>query len=268
MRKAVLAAVTVFGSLLFGMACLFGSAPATAAPQTAPATAVLAKAAPASHPVGSITAAAQSRVGTVTVTGWTYDTTSPAAAVRVCVWANSRCIKTVTANLTSAAVDRARKITGRHGYRVTLAKGQAGRTVVLRVASSAHPTLARATISTPGARVVTIARKYVGTAPYRDGGASPKGFDCSGYTLYAYVHANVSHLSHNAQAQRHAPGMRRISRATARPGDLVFYLSGGYAYHVAIYAGHGMQYAAATPRDGIRYQKVWSSAVEYRTDWH
>ena len=61
--------------------------------------------------------------------------------------------------------------------------------------------------------------------------------------------------------------MRRISAQHARPGDLVFYLSGANAYHVAIYAGHHMQYAAATPRDGIRYQAVWSSAVQYGTNW-
>ena len=35
----------------------------------------------------------------------------------------------------------------------------------------------------------------------------------------------------------------------------MFYLSGSSAYHVAIYAGHGWQYAAATPRDGVRYQR-------------
>jgi cell wall-associated NlpC family hydrolase len=59
--------------------------------------------------------------------------------------------------------------------------------------------------------------------------------------------------------------MRRVSRAAARPGDLIFYLGGGGAYHVAIYAGHDMQYAAATPRDGIRYQHIWSSHVEFRS---
>ncbi len=40
------------------------------------------------------------------------------------------------------------------------------------------------------------------------------------------------------------------------------------AYHVAIYAGHGWQYAAADPQDGIRYQRIWTVAVEFRTDWH
>ena len=45
-------------------------------------------------------------------------------------------------------------------------------------------------------------------------------------------------------------------------------MSGGYAYHVAVYAGGGKQYAAATERDGVRYQAVWSSYVQYGTDWH
>jgi hypothetical protein len=29
-----------------------------------------------------------------------------------------------------------------------------------------------------------------------------------------------------------------------------------------------MQYAAATAKDGIRYQAVWSRYVQYGTDWH
>ena len=122
---------------------------------------------------------------------------------------------------------------------------------------------------TPGQRIVAIAKRYVGKARYRAGGNSPKhGFDCSGYTQYAYTRAGVAQLPHSAQAQRHAKHMHRIAPSHARPGDLVFYLSGARAYHVAIYAGHHMQYSAATPRDGIRHQRIWSSHVEYRTDWH
>jgi len=121
----------------------------------------------------------------------------------------------------------------------------------------------------PGARIVAIAKRYVGHARYVEGGATPRhGFDCSGYTMYVYEKAKVRRLPHNAEAQRHLHGMHRIRRAKARPGDLIFYLSGGYAYHVAIYAGHGMQYAAATPRDGIRYQHIWSRQIEFRTSWH
>ncbi|WP_375474934.1 C40 family peptidase [uncultured Jatrophihabitans sp.] len=138
-----------------------------------------------------------------------------------------------------------------------------GAAPALTAAADAKPRLSA------GQRIVKLAKSYVGKARYVEGGASPKtGFDCSGFTRYIYRRAHVRRLPHNAEAQRHVKHMRRIPRAKARPGDLVFYLSGGRAYHVAIYAGHGMQYAAATERDGIRHQHIWSHQVEFRTLTH
>jgi cell wall-associated NlpC family hydrolase len=116
-----------------------------------------------------------------------------------------------------------------------------------------------------GARIVAEARKFVGNTPYVWGGTTPRGFDCSGYAQYVYRHAHAPRLPRTAEQQRHAD--RRIPRRLARPGDEVFYLSHGHAYHVAIYAGHGMQYAAADPRDGIRYQHIWGR-VRFGTNWH
>jgi cell wall-associated NlpC family hydrolase len=124
--------------------------------------------------------------------------------------------------------------------------------------------LATAAKPSASARIVSIAKRYVGHARYVEGGASPRhGFDCSGYTKYVYAKARVATLPHNAEAQRHMRGMHHVSKKSRRVGDLIFYMSGGHAYHVAIYAGHGEQYAAATPRDGIRHQKIWSSNVRY-----
>ena len=141
------------------------------------------------------------------------------------------------------------------GFAVVSAPAQAGSTA----ASSA----------TAGARIVAEARKYVGKSPYRYGGASPSGFDCSGFTMYVYAQTHVARLPHNSESQRWYGHMRRIwYRSNALPGDLVFYLSGGRAYHVAIYAGNGMQYAATQPGETVRYQRIWSSAVEFRTYWH
>jgi cell wall-associated NlpC family hydrolase len=215
---------------------------------------------------GQVVSAVQDRTGATTVTGWAYDAARPSVSIGICVWSNGRCQKSATAAVTDQPVDTAHHITGRHGFKVVLARAATGATVNLRAATVSLSTL---TVSTPGARIVAVARKYVGKARYVEDGASPaKGFDCSGYTLYAYAQAHVATLPHNADQQRRAAGMRRITKATARPGDLVFYFSGSYAYHVAIYAGGGMQYAAATPKDGIRYQIVWSSAVGYYTDWH
>jgi NlpC/P60 family len=110
-----------------------------------------------------------------------------------------------------------------------------------------------------GVRILAIARSYLGT-PY--GGQ----FDCSGYTQVVYRQAGVANLIHNAEAQREH--MRIIPGAQALPGDLIFYMSGGSAYHVAIFAGGGMQYAANVPGGSVVYQGVWSDEIEFGTDWH
>lgn len=209
--------------------------------------------------------AVQHRDGSISVAGYAYDRHRPAASIRVCLAVAGRCVRTVRVNQVSRGFDREKHIGGRHRFAVRLPAQRPGVRVMLRTGGHALSTM-RA--DSPGARAVRIAKRYVG-ARYREGGASPRtGFDCSGYTLFVYHRAGVASLPHNAQAQRSAGHMHRISRRAALPGDLIFYLSGGSAYHVAIYAGHGYQYAAATPRDGVRYQPIWSSDVVFGTDWH
>ena len=110
-----------------------------------------------------------------------------------------------------------------------------------------------------------MARSYVGRGrgTARAARTPRQGFDCSGFTKWVYARAHVARLPHNTDAQLAMRRMHRVRPARARAGDLVFYLSGGHSYHVAVYAGHHRQYAAATPRDGIRYQPVWSRRVVY-----
>jgi peptidoglycan DL-endopeptidase CwlO len=78
--------------------------------------------------------------------------------------------------------------------------------------------------------VVGIAEQYLGT-PYVWGGASPSGFDCSGFTMYVYAQVGIS-LPHNAAAQ-YGYGSP-VSRGNLAPGDLVFFDGLG---HVGIYVG-------------------------------
>jgi cell wall-associated NlpC family hydrolase len=175
-------------------------------------------------------------------------------------------------------VNKAHRLTGGHGFRLSFAWKSAAKTIAIRPYNSSSPTVSAlnfdgtpvaAPVAPAGTRIITEARKYLGTnhPGYVDGGTSPtSGFDCSGYTQYVYRVTHVANLPRTAEQQRHV--VRIITRAQARPGDLVFYLSGSSAYHIAIYAGNGMQYAAATTQDGIRYQGVWSSAVQYGTTWH
>ena len=78
--------------------------------------------------------------------------------------------------------------------------------------------------------VVGIAMRYLGV-PYRWGGASPSGFDCSGLVMYVYAQVGVS-LPHNAAAQ-YGYGTP-VSRGDLQPGDLVFFNGLG---HNGIYVG-------------------------------
>jgi cell wall-associated NlpC family hydrolase len=212
----------------------------------------------------------------LTITGWAFDPANRSAAVTVRLYVDGTYLASVRAGAPSPDLDRAYHLRGGHRFARTVAWTARASTVVTKTrgvrASAPLTTLATKAVThdypPAGARIVSVAKRYVGRARYVEGGATPSGFDCSGYTRFTYATARVRRLPHNAEGQRLVMGMRRIARRGARPGDLVFYMSGGSAYHVAIYAGHGMQYAAATPRDGIRYQVVWSSDVEYRTSWH
>lgn len=57
-------------------------------------------------------------------------------------------------------------------------------------------------------------------APYRWGGSTPKGFDCSGFTTYCFRHFGVQ-LPRTAADQ--AQSGKRIRSKKARPGDLIFF---------------------------------------------
>ena len=78
--------------------------------------------------------------------------------------------------------------------------------------------------------VVGIAMRYLGV-PYVWGGASPAGFDCSGFVMYVYAQVGVS-LPHYTGAQW-AMGVP-VARNDLEPGDLVFFDGIG---HVGIYIG-------------------------------
>ena len=72
-----------------------------------------------------------------------------------------------------------------------------------------------ATSRRPGSGIVEIAQKYVG-APYRWGGSSPSGFDCSGLVRYVYAQVGVE-LPHNA-AKQYALGAPVSVTATTTDG--------------------------------------------------
>jgi peptidoglycan DL-endopeptidase CwlO len=82
--------------------------------------------------------------------------------------------------------------------------------------------------------VLQAAYSMIGT-PYQFGGASPEtGFDCSGFTMWAWAHAGV-YLPHSSAGQYAA--LPHVSREDLQPGDLVFFYSP--ISHVGMYVGGG-----------------------------
>lgn len=97
--------------------------------------------------------------------------------------------------------------------------------------------------------------------PYVYGAAGPRAFDCSGLVRYVFGHAVGRWLPHNAAAQYHS--IMHIKRRDLQPGDLVFQESGGYPYHVGIYAGHGKWWDAPHSGDHVRKQPIYHGRKYY-----
>lgn len=201
---------------------------------------------------------------TVHIRGYArHGSSSRSVAVRVLV--NGRSLHTSQAFHSSSAYNRRYHLHGKHQFVSAFHAPANARTVTLVMSGHRLSTAKLGRYANKGSRIVSTARPYVGSR-YAYGASGPSAFDCSGYARYVFSKAGIASLPHNAEAQRHH--VRHISRRAAKPGDLVFYLSGGSAYHVAIYAGHGMQYSATNPQQGVTHSKIYSSNVVFGTDWH
>ena len=105
--------------------------------------------------------------------------------------------------------------------------------------------------------VVGIAMQYLGV-PYVYGGATPSGFDCSGFIMYVFAQIGVS-LPHNAAAQ-YGYGSP-VDRSQLQPGDLVFFNGLG---HAGIYIGGGSFIHAPHTGDVV---KISSLSGWYASTW-
>lgn len=89
--------------------------------------------------------------------------------------------------------------------------------------------------------------KTVGKTWYVFSGATPRGWDCSGLTMWFYGQLGVD-LEHRASKQQSAG----VAVKTPKVGDIVVFKYKGYksAYHVGIYVGNGKMIHA--PKHGHR----------------
>lgn len=108
--------------------------------------------------------------------------------------------------------------------------------------------------------VVELAYTFIGT-PYRSGGSSPDGFDCSGFTSYLYGQYGIS-LSRTSSGQA-VGGKAVASIEEALPGDIICYPG-----HVGLYVGNGKIIHATVPGDTVKLADVnyssWQKMIGIR----
>ncbi len=130
--------------------------------------------------------------------------------------------------------------------------------LALAACGSNPPQQASRPATSPGHVAAGIALDQVGV-PYRYGGNSPSGFDCSGLVQYAYTGAGVSVPRTTRQLWSSA---RTVESENLKAGDLLFFSIEGKMSHVGLYLG-GRRFVHA-PQSGRRVSVASLDAPFYR----
>jgi cell wall-associated NlpC family hydrolase len=97
-----------------------------------------------------------------------------------------------------------------------------------------------------GEQAAIIAVRQIGI-PYRYGGSSRSGFDCSGLVQYAYSHAGKQIPRTTASQWR---SLQAVDRDDLQTGDVLFFRIKGKVSHVGMYLGDGrFVHAPSTGRE-------------------
>lgn len=103
--------------------------------------------------------------------------------------------------------------------------------------------------------IADFAKKFLGT-PYKWGGTSPSGFDCSGFTQYVMRQfgINLPRVSY-----QQGNGGKAVGKGDLRVGDLVFWDNSSRnrgADHVGIYIGGGKYIHAPQPGERVKISNL------------
>jgi len=105
-----------------------------------------------------------------------------------------------------------------------------------------------------GAEIVVHALGLV-DVPYRYGGRTPAGFDCSGFV--GYVFSQSAGLALPRRADEMGRMGETLAKSDLAPGDLVFFNTLGRGYsHVGIYVGEGQFVHAPARRGRVRVDRL------------
>lgn len=109
-------------------------------------------------------------------------------------------------------------------------------------------------------QIISTAKSFLGV-PYKWGGTTPSGFDCSGFTRYVFASQSIS--LPRVSIDQYGVGTP-VAFNNLIPGDLVFFnlVSGKQVSHVGIYIGDN-QFISATSSKGIAiysFTPYWANA--------
>ena len=110
--------------------------------------------------------------------------------------------------------------------------------------------------SATGSQIVATAKKYLGV-PYKWGGTTPSGFDCSGFVYYV-LRSNGINVS-RTQTAMYKQGTP-VAKSELKPGDVVFFQNTYKAglSHVGIYVGDGQFIHAPSSGKVVSYANLYS----------
>ena len=126
---------------------------------------------------------------------------------------------------------------------------------------SSAPAVSPSSPAAPSAAAVVATALSLKGTPYRNGGSTPSGFDCSGFVWYVFGVHGIAVPRTVADQFRAGRGVRPDE---LRAGDLVFFdTAGSSASHVGVVVGPDAFVHAPSSRGQVRVEQLsaryWSS---------